>query len=169
MPNRKPAHSGKGANTPTQSPTPTETSQPPRFYRVIAYSSAGDVGGIHHGKPHKQPEAYASRYEALQAGSELLHADSSLYAFELERSATVASQHTSQLDRRAWLDVECTISTALQRLECFAELMADMLVNMPADAGANALYSLLWAIEEQARAITEANHAITAIRTGGQS
>ena len=82
---RKTAHSGKGANTPTQTPTPTETSQPPRFYRVIAYSSAGDVGGIHHGKPHKQPEAYASRYEALQAGSELLHADSNLYAFELER------------------------------------------------------------------------------------
>ena len=40
---------------------------------------------------------------------------------------------------------------------------------LPIDAGANALYSLLWAIEEQARAITEANHAIAAVRTGGQS
>ena len=148
---RKPAHSGKGANTPTQTPTPTETSQPRECLNDTIKRLAAQLD---------EPNGYSVQtfmplYEVI--------------CRKLERSATVASQHTSQLDRRALLDVECTISTALQRLECFAELMADMLVNMPADAGANALYSLLWAIEEQARAITEANHAIAAIRTGGQS
>ena len=98
MPNRKTAHSGKGANTPTQTTTPTETSQPRECLNDTIKRLAAQLD-VPNGY---SVQTFMPLYEVI--------------CRKLERSATVASQHTSQLDRRALLDVECTISTAADQI-----------------------------------------------------
>lgn len=151
MPNRKTAPSGKGANTPAHS-TPATTTEAPRMWldETIARLAAQleDPSGY-------SVQAFMPLYEAIGK--------------RLQRNANHASEQASKLDRAALMDAECVIDTALNRLESFAWLMADMLVNVPADKGADALYSLLWAIEEQAAAIAQASRAIEAVRMGEQA
>ena len=148
---RKPAPSGKGANTPTHS-TPATTTEAPRMWldETIARLTAqlDDPSGY-------SVQAFMPLHEAIGK--------------RLQRSANHASEQASKLERAALSRIEDDISVALVRLNAATDLLAEFLGDMSVDEGAERVHFLLCSIYDQAEAITKASHAIAAVRMGEQA